>query len=157
MSVNLFAYFEVGRRALAASQAALDVAGVNIANVNTPGFSRRQLDITTVFPQRVPGGFLGQGVDVARLHRSRDTLIAEQILGSLGTSGGLTERRRSLSVLESVLGPVDGAPIPDALSRLSQALTDVASRPENLATRQAAVDAASTLAANIRAAYRQVS
>ena len=34
---------ETGRRALQAQQAALNATGHNIANANTPGFSRRQV------------------------------------------------------------------------------------------------------------------
>ena len=156
MSVNLFAYFEVGRRALEASQAALDVAGVNIANINTPGFSRRRLDLTTVFPQSVPGGFLGQGVNVADLHRVRDRLLSGQIVFSLGTTAGMEERQRSLSIVESVLGSVEASPIVDGMNALSRTLTDVSSQPENRAARQVAVDTAATLAAQIRTAYGQL-
>ncbi|MFQ5766654.1 MAG: flagellar hook-associated protein FlgK, partial [Acidobacteriota bacterium] len=155
--MNLFAYFQVGRTALSASQAALDVAGNNIANVNTPGFSRRRLDLTTLFPQRVAGGYIGQGVDVLSLHRVRDNFLAAQIQSGIGTRAGLEARQQTLAGLEAVLGPLDGSPLATALDRLSQALSDVADSPENSGVRQAAVSAAGDLAAQLRSTHDQIS
>ena len=47
---------EIGRRALQAQQTALQVTAHNIANVNTPGYSRRTVDLTNV--GGVPGSAL---------------------------------------------------------------------------------------------------
>ncbi len=42
--------FEIGKRALLSQQFALNVTGHNIANVNTPGFSRQRAILTTTYP-----------------------------------------------------------------------------------------------------------
>ena len=44
MSIN-FSSFEIGRRALAANQFGINITGQNIANVNTPGYSRQRVSL----------------------------------------------------------------------------------------------------------------
>ena len=54
----------IGTRALQANQIALQTAGNNIANVNTPGYSRQSVVLTAVEGQFTGGGYIGKGVDV---------------------------------------------------------------------------------------------
>ncbi len=76
----IFGLFDIGKSAIFASRAALDVTANNIANVNTPGFSRKEaiLDIPT--PERTPAGFIGRGVTVRHVRRHYDRLLQTQIL-----------------------------------------------------------------------------
>ena len=67
---------EIGRRALQAQQTALQVTGHNIANANTPGFSRRSVDLQNV--AGVAEG-VGNGVDAVAVTRRRDQFLDAQI------------------------------------------------------------------------------
>ena len=51
----------VGTRALIANQVALQTAGNNIANVNTPGYSRQSVVLQNVAGQFTGGGYIGSG------------------------------------------------------------------------------------------------
>jgi len=46
---------EIGRRALQAQRLGLDVTGHNIANANTPGYSRQIARLATTPPYAAPG------------------------------------------------------------------------------------------------------
>ena len=59
----------VGARALMANQVALQTAGNNIANVNTPGYSRQTVALQTVQGQFSGAGSIGHGVDVRTMDR----------------------------------------------------------------------------------------
>jgi len=59
---------EIGIRAVRTQRQALHVIGHNIANVNTPGFSRQRAILATTLPQ----GSMGTGVKVERVERLRD-------------------------------------------------------------------------------------
>ena len=77
--MNLFASLELGRRALYASRLAMDVAGDNIANVNTPGFVRRRLELAEAPPVRDGRLLFGGGVAVERVTRVVDGLLAAPV------------------------------------------------------------------------------
>ena len=62
----------VGMRAMAANFAALQTTGHNIANANTEGYSRQQVELATAGAQFSGSGFFGKGVDVATVTRSHD-------------------------------------------------------------------------------------
>jgi hypothetical protein len=54
----------LGMKAMAASYAALQVTGHNIANASTQGYSRQTVQLTTPEGQFTGAGFFGRGVDV---------------------------------------------------------------------------------------------
>ena len=61
--------FNIGVRSLQANQAALQTTGNNIANVNTPGYSRQSVVVQTVQGQFTGGGYIGAGVDISTVQR----------------------------------------------------------------------------------------
>ncbi|MFN3821763.1 MAG: flagellar basal body protein, partial [bacterium] len=71
----------LARRALLAHQTALETTGENIANVNTPGYTRRR-PLLTPGPSvtEPPGLTLGSGVIVEKILPVRDALV-EQVMG----------------------------------------------------------------------------
>ncbi|PJC19530.1 MAG: flagellar hook-associated protein FlgK, partial [Comamonadaceae bacterium CG_4_9_14_0_8_um_filter_60_18] len=68
----------VGTRALMANQVVLQTTGNNIANVNTPGYSRQSAVLQTVEGQFTGGGYIGRGVDVATIQRSYSDFLIRQ-------------------------------------------------------------------------------
>ena len=68
----------VGARALMANQVALQTTGHNIANVNTPGYSRQTVSLATVQGQFTGGGYIGQGVEVQTILRNQNELLTRQ-------------------------------------------------------------------------------
>ena len=55
---------QVSVSALSAAQVGLQTTGHNIANANTPGFSRQEAVLASRVPQYTGAGFIGQGVNV---------------------------------------------------------------------------------------------
>ena len=68
----------VGVRALVSNQIALQTIGNNIANVNTPGYSRQSAILQTVQGQASGSGFVGKGVDVQTILRTYDDFLTKQ-------------------------------------------------------------------------------
>jgi flagellar hook-associated protein 1 FlgK len=70
---GLFDSLSIATSALTAYNAGLDTVGQNIANINTPGYSRR----TVAFAERPPADVLsaGRGVDIIAIQAYRDTLL----------------------------------------------------------------------------------
>ncbi|MEC8646210.1 MAG: flagellar basal body protein, partial [Candidatus Latescibacterota bacterium] len=102
MPVNSPAHhgLEVGRRALQAQQAALNVTGHNIANANTPGFSRRQVNIENAISS-VNGG-IGSGSDVADIQRQRSRFDDAQMRVQQQVLGRWESLEQSLGSIEAI-------------------------------------------------------
>ena len=66
----------VGARALQANQVALQTAGNNISNVNTPGYSRQSVVLKTALGQYTGSGYLGKGVDVQTILRIQNEQLS---------------------------------------------------------------------------------
>ena len=70
---------ETARKAMLAQQVSMNVTGHNIANVNTPGYSRQRALLQTAPPLRIPSGLLGTGVNVQGIERLRNRFVDQQI------------------------------------------------------------------------------
>ncbi|MBZ5637225.1 MAG: flagellar hook-associated protein FlgK [Acidobacteriia bacterium] len=151
--MNLFSYFDIGRRLMNASRLGLQVAGDNIANASTPGYARRRLELSPGMPVEVPGGWLDQGVDVARISRMQDQFVAFSLEREQGGLGESDEQLRGLQDIQSVFGTLDGDGVASALSAFSSEFTQLAAQPEDAGARRGAVSAADMLARSIGDAY----
>ena len=65
----------IGTRALQANQVALQTAGNNIANVNTPGYSRQSVVLQAVEGQYTGAGYIGKGVEVQTIQRNYSAFL----------------------------------------------------------------------------------
>ena len=74
---GLFSNLSSASRALAAQSLGLGVTGDNIANINTPGYSRRSLVLAEVPPAGLRQA--GRGVEVVAIRAARDTFIESRL------------------------------------------------------------------------------
>ena len=139
---------EIGRRALQAHQTALQVVSHNIANANTPGFSRRRVDLETA-DSGVIGG-VGSGVDAAAVVRQRSRFLDSQMRVEQQLLGRWEAIEESLSAIEGIFNEPAGAGSSEAgtifsepsglglsgsFSRFWNAWQDLANVPEGGAAR----------------------
>jgi len=145
----------VGARAMFANQAALQTIGQNIANANTPGYSRQSVVLTTSPGQFTGAGFFGRGVDVKTVERSHNAFLTKEASSSKSTASADATRAEQLSRMEKVFQPgTEG--LGYAASQFLNALVDVASRPSDPSARQVALGRASELATRFSNAGAQL-
>ncbi|CQR70458.1 Flagellar hook-associated protein 1 [Sporomusa ovata DSM 2662] len=76
---------------LAAQKMSLDTVGHNVANANTPGYSRQRVNLVTTSPQTIYTGAgtaqIGTGVLTQSITRIRNTFIDQQIWKESSTLG----------------------------------------------------------------------
>ena len=83
MTTNVFSVLNTGKVALLAHQLAIEVTGQNVANVQTEGFSRQEVNLESGNPRsfgRTFTGEVGTGVKVAGIERAHDSFLFEQIV-----------------------------------------------------------------------------
>ena len=140
MGVN-FSPFEIGRRALRASQLGLTVTGQNIANVNTPGYTRQAVQLAASPAEGVGRATIGAGVTIEGVRAFRDQFIDSRLQTETAITGRLTAQRDTLSPVETALSSNgSGNDIRVAMTNFFGAFRDLEANPSSLASRTAVVN-----------------
>ena len=149
------ALFSLGTRAMAASYAALQTTGNNIANANTRGYSRQQVELATSGGQFTGAGFFGKGVDVRTVSRAHDLFLTREAALTQSIAEADGARLSQLQQLEKLFGLGESG-LGHLARQLIDAFVDVASRPQDSAARQVALSRAEDTAARFRATGEQI-
>ena len=153
MTISSFMGLQTALRGLLADQAAIDTTGHNIANANTPGYSRQTADLVESTPLTIPafsnvtgGGVqIGTGVDVATINRIRNTFLDIQYRSQNTSYNDASTRAGILDQVQTGLAEPSDHGIGSQLSAFWNAWSDVANAPQSQSARQALVNAATTL------------
>ena len=145
----------VGTRALQANQVLLQTAGNNIANVNTPGYSRQSAVLQTTQGQLTGSGYIGKGVDVQTIQRNFSAFLTRQSALAGSTSAADSTRADKLRQLEGVF-PGGAAGLGAAINDMLNAFSDVANAPTDLTARTVALTRVDETAKRMRAASQNL-
>lgn len=148
--------FSIGTRAMAASYAALQVTGNNIANVNTRGYSRQEVQLTAAGAQFNGNGFFGKGVDVTTVTRAHDEFLTREAALTQSVAEADSARLTQLQQLEKVFGTGESG-LGYLSGQLLNAFAAVASQPQDTAAREVVLEQAGDTATRFRAAADQIS
>ena len=128
----------LGKQAVFASYAQLQTTGNNIANANTPGYSRQSVELATAGSAYTGSGYFGRGVTVTTVTRASNMYLSAQLVKATSAASADGVRRDMLSQLEKVF--VGGAAgLGQAATQIFNSFADVAAAPADLSARQAAL------------------
>ncbi len=116
-------------------QRALAVTGHNIANANTPGYSRQISEFSTRPGLGTSRGFIGNGVQITTIKRVYDALLTQQLRTSITGQGRLDMLGSLASQIDGLLASPDTGLSPDLLAFFNS-VQDVANDPASLSARQ---------------------
>lgn len=136
--VSSFHGLELGKRGLSVGQASISTTGQNIANVNTKGYSRQQvnssaspsLDVWT--SQGANTGQLGTGVNLDSITRVRDRFLDQQFRDHSETLGQWQAKQTTLDRLETIVNEPSDSGLNNAMDGLKNAWQDLANEPDSL-------------------------
>ncbi|MEP7102339.1 MAG: flagellar hook-associated protein FlgK [Burkholderiales bacterium] len=150
------ALMSIGKTAMFASYASLQTASNNIANANTPGYSRQTTVLADSPSQFTGSGFFGKGVTVTTVSRAYDNYLTNQAVATGSTAAADAARLDKLSQLEDVF-PIGSDGIGAAAGNLMNSFVDVSNNPSDSSARQVVLSQAQELSSRIRAAGDQLS
>jgi flagellar hook-associated protein 1 FlgK len=163
MSISTFFGLQTALSGILAQQRGLDVTAHNVANANTVGFSRQEARMVASpafsYPSVVNAGVPGQigtGVDVTAYRRVRDQFVDVQLRAQSTRQGNYEAKSDGLDQVELALAEPGDTGLNSLLNKYWNAWQDVANAPENLATRQALVQAAGALTDGFRTLSSQL-
>ncbi|MBX3388935.1 MAG: flagellar hook-associated protein FlgK [Phycisphaeraceae bacterium] len=103
--MSLTAAMLIGRSALTASQLGIQVAGNNIANVSTPGYSRQVASFLPVGDGGTTAGTQsGRGVSVRDVRRQIDAALQNRLWNGAADESASAQQYQTLSAIEATLG-----------------------------------------------------
>ncbi len=139
--------FEIARRSLGAHMLLMDVVSHNIANVNTPGYTRQRGVEVTTYPFGVPGmgymgipGQIGTGVEVKYIERLRNNFLDRQFRDENGILGKEEAKEGVYDVIETMLQEPSDIGLGSVLSAYFDAWQELSVTPEDPAIRNMVIE-----------------
>ncbi|TCZ76841.1 flagellar hook-associated protein FlgK [Paenibacillus albiflavus] len=140
---STFHAIETAKRSLYTQQAALNTTGHNVANANTPGFSRQVVNMAATKPLEAIGmsrstapGQLGTGVYFSSITRVREQFLDQQFRDQNKMLGSWQIRADSLEKLETIFNEPSDTGIRTVLDNFWKAWSSLSQDPENVTSRK---------------------
>jgi flagellar hook-associated protein 1 len=142
---------------LEAAQAAIDTTGQNIANANTPGYSRQRVVQTDRTPLTIPalssitgnGSQVGLGVDITNISRVRDQFLDSSYRDQNTQTSGNNTASTLLGQVDAALDEPSGSGLSTALNKFWTAMSGLQNDPTNQGAMSAVLGAGQTVAENL--------
>lgn len=154
---DLMRILQIGRNAISAHQSAMNTIGHNIANVNTPGFSRQRVSLQPGIPHITLRNIFGTGARAESVERIRSRFIDQQLFTQRPSLGQFEFVAGALRFIEGVFNEPSDSGLNKMLEDFFSAFQDLADDPESTAARQVIKERASTLAAGFNRLHGQLS
>ncbi len=126
---NIYAVMSIAGNALLTQQRAINVTGNNIANVNTPGYSRQKLLLETNTPVQTAYGLMGYGVEGVSVERIYDRFLGVQINAESETLGRYDARKNSLKLAEVIFNETGEFGLSQSLNKFFTSWQDLSNEP----------------------------
>jgi len=144
--MGLTSSLHTGRPGLLASQAAIQVAGNNLANLSTQGYHRNDISLAAVRANEIQRGiFLGNGVQIASITRQVDEALEARLRAAVSDEGGSRVNQDLWSEIEAIENELSEIDISTRMAEFFNAWSQIANNPQDLSLRTLAVEQAETL------------
>jgi len=160
---STFHGLEVAKRSLFTQQVALNTTGHNIANANTPGYSRQVVDMAASRPLEALGmwrstaaGQIGMGVDATAIRRVREKFLDDQFRNDFSKLGRWSVEQDTLEKIEAFFNEPSETGFTVVLERFWNAWADLAKDPSSADGRRVLRESAMALADAFNTISRQL-
>lgn len=132
--------------ALLANQSAMTVVSNNIANVNTPGYTREVANLVESPPDTIGNLQFGTGVTLQSIQSIRDNILELRLNQETPTQSKLTTLSNGLNQIQTLFNEPAGSGLQSLLSQFFNSFQQLSADPTNSGLRQAVISAAQSLA-----------
>ncbi len=143
----------IGKVGLLAQQTSLQTIGHNISNVNTPGFSRQNVELSANDPTPTFIGPIGNGVEATDIVRAYDRFITQTLFGKQSNMSGLETRVSGMQIIEGALNEVEENGINGLLEDFWNGWDDLSNNAEGMAERTTLLQRGAALADALKDKY----
>jgi flagellar hook-associated protein 1 FlgK len=153
---GLFGTLSIAVGALLAEQKAEAVTANNVANANTPGYSRQRPVFVASDPVQFGSLTLGSGVLLQKIESLRDPILELRIHDETQQQGSLDAFVSSMQQVEVGFNNASGGDIGTLMSKFFSSLQQLSTDPGNLAMRQSVITAGGNLANGFQTTTRNL-
>ena len=146
----------IAKEALLTQQTAITVTGHNIANVNTPGYSRQVLDLSAPPATPTGAGYIGNGVQADSVVRQYDKFMLQRLMDQNATLSNLTSQQQSMQVISTTFNEVPGKAVNELLSNFWASWQSLSNNPELSSNRQTVVQQGQILSEQLQSMSAQL-
>ena len=154
--MSLFSTLQVASGALQANQIGLQVVGQNIANDNTPGYSREVVNYVPAPTQQIGNISLGTGVQVQGVVQVVDKYLEERLRGANSDVANSSTQSQTYQNLENIVGALGNNSVDANMNTFFSSISDILNQPGNTSTLNLAVLQGQTLAKGINSMATRV-
>ncbi len=126
---DIYGIISIGSKALLAQQKGIYVTGNNIANVNTPGYTRQRVNLSSDVPVNSGIGPVGTGVQALGIERIYQRFLGVQINNETQTRGNWEARRDVAERIEMIFDESNGYGLNQAMYEFWTAWQDLSNNP----------------------------
>ncbi|MAC18585.1 MAG: flagellar hook-associated protein FlgK [Phycisphaerae bacterium] len=127
---------QIGRSAILTSQAAISVAGNNMANAATPGYHRQIANLSPSRPEAIGRNqFVGSGVSLVSVNRAIDHALQSRLRDAISDENSAGIDQRFLSAVETIQNELSEDDLSSRLSTFFNAFSELANNPLDNAIR----------------------
>ena len=143
--MSTFSTLEIGKRALQASNFALDVTANNIANVGTAGYSRREVRVSEGLPFPKFGYRIGTGVNLESLRSFRQQYLDREVRKANAHFNFYDANVMFYNSVETIFREPSDYNIGEMMNKFLYYFDELALQPESIGLRQYLLSTANTL------------
>lgn len=143
---SLFSALSIASGALEADQGAATITSNNIANVNTPGYSREQVNLSENPPIETGGLLFGGGVSLDQTTSIRDNLLQQRIDLENQSVGQLNAFLGPMNQVQALFNETSGTGLQTPLTAFFNSFTQLSDNPSDSSLRQEVISAGQNLA-----------
>jgi flagellar hook-associated protein 1 FlgK len=154
---------EIARRGLQVHRTAMDITGHNVANANTPGYTRQEAVITATGPyanptlgSRLLPGQLGTGVEAFMIRRIKNEYLDVQARDSISSREFWQVQEDLFARIEAVFAEPGASGIASTLTKFFNTWQDLNNTPQDPGVKAAVAETGDELATMMREAYQQL-
>ena len=147
-----------GRSGMMAAKTAIATTGHNVANVNTEGYSRQRVQLSSQAPHVARGTkiMVGHGADVSRVERVNDEYIGKQLRNAERDLAHAEEKDVVLKQAEDIFNEMNGEGMNRLISRFFNEFRKLSNDPDSEAIRQSVREASQALVNNFHRVRREL-
>jgi len=147
---GLYGSLGIALGALAADRGAIEITSNNIANVNTPGYSREQVSLSENSPVQIGGLLFGTGVTLGQTASIRDNLLERRLDQENQSAAQLNAFLGPLNQVQTLFNEAGGTGLQSSITAFFNSLIQLSDNPSDPAFRQGVVTAGQNLASAFR-------
>jgi flagellar hook-associated protein 1 FlgK len=138
--MSLIGALNIGKSALAAQQAALQVTGNNISNAGNADFTRQTAQVLPRKDTQLrPGVFVGNGINLESVQRQIDEALQGRLRGSISDSESADATQQWLGRVEAVFNELGDEDLSTQLSQFFNSWSNLANKPQDVGLRQVVI------------------